>query len=90
MPGGVAEMIVSKEERAALLIATEYFLGLAQIMPAHWIRPGVVAACIDLADRLGPKVRDEKCRLPGSTRAIVTKHLKRLGLRAPEKQREEA
>jgi hypothetical protein len=49
-------------------------------MPAHWLRPGVVADCIDLADRLGPKVRDEKYRVPGSVRAEVTKHLKQLGL----------
>jgi hypothetical protein len=83
-------MIISREERAALLTALEYFLGLAQIMPAHWIRPGVVTDCVDLADRLGPKVRDEKHRIPGSVRAEVTKHLKRLGLKAPEKQREEA
>jgi hypothetical protein len=82
-------MIISREERASLLTAVEYFLGVAQIMPAHWIRPGVVADCIDLADRLGPKVRDEKHRIPGSTRAAVTKHLKQLGLRAPEKQRED-
>jgi hypothetical protein len=81
-------MIISKEERAALLIACEYFLGLAQIMPGHWVRPGVVADCIDLADRLGPKTRDEKHRIPGSTRASVTKHLKKLGLRAPEQMEE--
>jgi hypothetical protein len=83
-------MIISREERASLLIACEYFLGVAQVMPAHWLRPGVVADCIDLADRLGPKVRDEKYRVPGSVRAEVTKHLKQLGLRAPEKQAEEA
>jgi hypothetical protein len=81
-------MIISREERAALLTALEYFLGLAQIMPPHWIRPGVVADCIDLADRLGPKVRDEKHRIPGSARASVTKHLKKLGLRAPEQMEE--
>jgi hypothetical protein len=81
---------LSSEERAALLTALEYFLGVAQIMPAHWVRPGVVTDCVDLADRLGPKVRDEKYRVPGSVRAEVTRHLKGLGLRAPEKQREEA
>ena len=83
-------MIISEQERATLLVAVEYFLGLAQIMPPHWIRPGVVADCVDLADRLGPKVRDEKYRVPGSVRAAVVKHLKQLGLKAPDKQREEA
>jgi hypothetical protein len=82
-------MVVTDQERGTLLVACEYFLGLAQIMPAHWIRPGVVANCIDLADRLGPKTRDEKHRIPGSARASVTKHLRQLGLKAPEKQREE-
>jgi hypothetical protein len=81
-------MIVSNEERAALLVAIEYFIALAQIMPAHWVRPGVVTDCIDLADKLGPKTRDEKHRIPGSARASVTKHLRKLGLKAPE-QREE-
>jgi hypothetical protein len=80
---------LSSEERGALLTAVEHFLGLAQVMPAHWIRPGVITDCIDLADRLGPKVRDEKYRIPGSVRASVTKHLRRLGLKAPEKQKEE-
>ena len=81
-------MIISREERAALLTACEYYLGLAQIMPAHWIRPGVVTDCIDLADRLGPKTRDEKHRIPGSTRASVTKHLKQLGLKVPQREEE--
>jgi hypothetical protein len=82
-------MVATDQERAALLIAVEYFLGLAQIMPPHWIRPGVVTDCIDLADKLGPKTRDEKHRIPGSARASVTKHLRQLGLKAPEKQKEE-
>jgi hypothetical protein len=81
-------MIVSSEERAALLTALEYFLGLAQIMPAHWVRPGVVTDCVDLADRLGPKVRDEKYRVPGSVRAEVARHLKMLGLKAPQMEEE--
>lgn len=81
-------MVATDQERAALFIAVEYFLGLAQIMPAHWIRPGIVTDCIDLADRLGPKTRDEKHRIPGSVRASVTKHLRQLGLKAPQ-QRED-
>ena len=81
-------MVVTDQERGTLLVAVEYFLGLAEIMPAHWIRPGVVTDCIDLADKLGPKTRDEKHRIPGSVRASVTKHLRNLGLRTPE-QREE-
>ena len=52
-------MIVSDQERATLLVAVEYFLGLAEIMPAHWIRPGVVTDCIDLADQLRPRTRDD-------------------------------
>jgi hypothetical protein len=81
-------MIVTDQERASLLVACEYFLGVAQVMPAHWIRPGVVADCIDLATRLGPKVRDEKHRIPGSVRAEVTRHLKKLGLKAPKQMEE--
>jgi hypothetical protein len=34
-------MVVTDQERGTLLVAVEYFLGLAEIMPAHWIRPGV-------------------------------------------------
>jgi hypothetical protein len=81
-------MIVTDQERGSLLVALEYFLGLAQVMPAHWVRPGVVADCIDLAERLGPKVRDEKHRISGSVRAEVTRHLKRLGLKAPQREEE--
>jgi hypothetical protein len=80
----VGEVVATDQERAAMLVAVEYFLGLAQIMPAHWIRPGVVTDCIDLADKLGPKTRDEKHRIPGSVRASVAKHLRKLGLRAPQ------
>jgi hypothetical protein len=81
-------VIIIGQQRESLLVAVEYFLALAQIMPPHWIRPGVVSDCVDLADRLGPKTRDEKHRIPGSARASVTKHLKKLGLRAPEKMEE--
>jgi hypothetical protein len=81
-------MVVTEQERANLLVAVEYFLGLADIMPAHWIRPGVVTDCIDLADKLGPKTRDEKHRIPGSTRASVTNHLRKLGLKAPQQLEE--
>jgi hypothetical protein len=42
-----------------------------------------------LAKALGPKTRDEKHRIPGSARASVAKHLRKLRLKAPEKQKED-